>query len=100
MDRRDVDRPHPHEPSAATTDAVDRRVGRTLMRYAAGFVGLALLAAALLFRSWSVFTIGLIFAFAFMLMISAPLWLAHSAEIKDEEDAHEHGLSRDEIDKP
>jgi hypothetical protein len=79
---------------------VDRNVGAVLLRYGIGFSLLALIAAAALFRSWAVFVIGLVFAVAFVLLITAPLWLAHAAEVADDTEAEEHGLGREDLGKP
>jgi hypothetical protein len=94
----------PHLPEddvdALVSEPVGRDVGGVLLRYGAGSSLLALVAAAALFRSWTVFVIGLIFAVAFMLLITAPLWLALSTEVADRTKARESGLEREGLRKP
>lgn len=90
--REDVD--------ALVTKPVERNVGGLLVRYGVGLSLLALVAAAALFHSWTVFVLGLIFAVAFMLLITAPLWLGLSAEVADRTEARERGLDREDLGKP
>src|SRR5262245_35489031 len=85
---------------ALVPEPVSRSVGRTLARYGIGFSLLALVASAALFRSWTVFVLGLIFAVAFVLLITAPLWLGLSAEVADRTTARERGLGREDLHKP
>ena len=90
--REDVD--------ALVPEPVSRNVGRTLAHYGIGFSLLALIAAAALFRSWTVFVLGLIFAVAFVLLITAPLWLGLSGEVAEETKARESGLRREDLRNP
>ena len=90
--RNDVD--------ALVPEPVSRNVGRTLAHYGIGFSLLALIAAAALFRSWTVFVIGLIFAVAFVLLITAPLWLGLSGEVADQTEARTRGLEREDLRNP
>jgi hypothetical protein len=85
---------------AMVPEPVSRNVGRTLARYGIGFSLLALIAAAALFRSWTVFVIGLIFAVAFVMLITAPLWLGLSGEVADETEASKRGLGREDLRNP
>ena len=85
---------------ALVPQPVERNVGRTLAHYGIGFSLLALIASALLFRSWTVFVLGLIFAVAFVLLITAPLWLGLSAEVADRTKAQERGVGREDLNKP
>lgn len=90
--REDVD--------ALVPEPVSRNVGRTLAHYGIGFSLLALVAAAALFRSWTVFVIGLIFAVAFVLLVTAPLWLGLSGEAADNTEARKRGLGREDLRNP
>ena len=90
--RQDVD--------ALVPEPVSRNVWQTLAHYGIGFSLLALIAAAALFRSWAVFVIGLVFASAFVLLITAPLWLGLSAEVADSTEAHKRGLGREDLRNP
>jgi hypothetical protein len=106
MERRDPPPaetiPHPPEADAdrLVPEPVTRKVGRVMLRYAVGLAFLGLVAAAILFRSWAVFSIGLVFAVAFVVLITAPLWLAHSTEEADAVHAREQGVSREDLRKP
>ena len=90
--RNDVD--------ALVPEPVSRNVGRTLAHYGIGFSLLALIVAAALFRSWTVFVIGLIFAVAFVFLITAPLWLGLPGEVADNTEAHKRGLGRENLRNP
>ena len=79
---------------------VSRNVGHALAHYGIGFSLLALVAAAALFRSWTVFVIGLIFAVAFVMLITAPLWLGLSGEVAEETEARKRGLGREDLRNP
>ena len=79
---------------------LSRNVGRTLAHYGIGFSLLALIAAAALFRSWTVLVIGLIFAVAFVLLITAPLWLGLSGEVADQTEARKRRLGREDLRNP
>jgi multisubunit Na+/H+ antiporter MnhG subunit len=92
-DRREDD-------DALVPQPVERNVGRTLARYGIGFSLLALLIAAGLFRSWTVFVIGVIFVVAFVMLITAPVWLGLSGEVADRTKAKERGLGREDLRKP
>ena len=73
--RNDVD--------ALVPEPVSRNVGRTLAHYGIGFSLLALIAAAALFRSWTV-----------------PLWLGLSGEVADQTEARKRGLGREDLRNP
>ena len=90
--REDVD--------ALVPEPVSRNVGRTLAHYGIGFSLLALIAAAALFRSWTMFVIGLIFAVAFVLLVTAPLWLGLSGEVAERTEARKRGLGREDLRNP
>ena len=90
--REDVD--------ALVPEPVSRNVGRTLAQYGIGFSLLALIAAAALFRSWAVFVIGLVFAVAFIMLITAPLWLGLSGEVADNTEARKRGVGREDLRNP
>ena len=90
--REDVD--------ALVPEPVSRNVGRTLAHYGIGFSLLALIAAAALFRSWTVFVIGLIFAVAFVMLVTAPLWLGLSGEVAENTEARKRGLGREDLRNP
>ena len=96
--------PDPTDPkvddNSMVPQPVERNVGRTLASYGIGFTLVALIAAAALFRSWTVFVIGLVFAVAFVMLITAPLWLGLSAEVADKTRARQRGLGREDLRKP
>jgi hypothetical protein len=85
---------------ALVPEPVERNVGSALARYGIGFSLLAVIAAAALFRSWTVFVIGLVFLVAFVLLITAPLWLGLATEVADRTQAHKRGLGRQDLRKP
>ena len=89
-----------HDVDALVPEPVSRNVGRTLAHYGIGFSLLALVAAAALFRSWTVFVIGLIFAVAFVLLVTAPLWLGLSGEVAENTEARKRGLGREDLRNP
>ena len=88
------------EADALVAEPVQRKVGGMLLRYGVGFSLLALIAAAAMFRSWTVFVLGLVFVAAFMLLVTAPLWLGLSGEVADRTEAEGHGLDREDLRKP
>ena len=90
----------PHDPDVLVVKPVEREVGRVLSRYGIGAVLLALVVAAALFRNWTVFAIGVVFAAAFIVLITAPLWLAVSTETADTTQAREAGLRREDVPRP
>ena len=91
---------HQEQVDALVPEPVERNVGSALARYGIGFSLLALIAAAALFRSWTVFVIGLVFLVAFVLLITAPLWLGLATEVADRTRANERGLGREDLPKP
>ena len=74
-----------HSPRGVNTNRVERRVARTLTLIVLGCIAIGLIISAILFRQTLLAAIGALVIIPFILLVSAPVWLAGvTKEAQDE----------------
>jgi hypothetical protein len=80
-----------YAPEGARTHRVEGRVARTLTLVVLACIGLGLIISAILFRQMLLAAIGALVIIPFMLLVSAPVWLAGvTKEAQDETVREQH----------
>lgn len=77
---------------------VERSVGRFVAVIVLGAVVIGLIVAAAMFRQWTLVLIGALFVIPFVLLVSAPVWLAGATKVAQDETVREQreGDTRDD----
>lgn len=81
--------PDTHTPQGASAGVVERRVGRIVLLVVLGAAIIGAVVAAVAFNSIGLAAVGAVFIIPFLLLVSAPVWLASATKAAQDQTVRE-----------